>query len=60
MQLFDTTNWFNNNKAFIAGVHILQIYGNLFPKFMRKLPQIDGYLFPKFMRKSRHVWIICI
>ena len=37
-----------------AGVHILQIYGNLFPKFMRKSRQIYGDLFPKFMRKSRH------
>ena len=37
-----------------SGVHILQIYGDLFPKFMRKSRQIYGDLFPKFMRKSRH------
>ena len=37
-----------------AGVHILQIFGDLFPKFMRKSRQIYGDLFPKFMRKSRH------
>ena len=36
------------------GVHILQIYGDLFPKFMRKSRQIYGDLFPKFMRKLRH------
>ena len=42
------------------GAHILQIYGDVFPKFMRKLRQIDGDLFPIFMRKSRHFWIICI
>ena len=39
------------------GVHILQIYGDLFPKFMRKSRQIYGDLFPKFMRKSRHFWM---
>ena len=42
------------------GVHILQIDGNLFPKFMHKLRQIDGDLFPNFMCKLRHFWIICI
>ena len=37
-----------------TGVHILQIYGDLFPKFMRKLQQIHGDLSPKFMRKLQH------
>ena len=44
----------------VAGVHILQIDGDLFPKFMRKSRPIDGDLFPKFMRKSRHFWIIFV
>ena len=44
----------------INKVHNLQMYGDLFPKFLRKLQQIDGDLFPKFMRKSRHIYIIWI
>ena len=43
-----------------TGVRILQIYGNLFLKLMRKSRQIHSDFFPKFMRKSRHFWIICI
>ena len=46
--------------VFKAGEHILQIDGDLFPKFIRKSRQIDGYLFPKSMCKSQHFWTICI
>ena len=41
-------------------VHILQIDGDLFPKFMRKSRQIYGDLFPRFMRKLRYFSIIRI
>ena len=37
-----------------SGVNISQLYGDLFPKFMRKSRHIYGNLFPKFMRKLRH------
>ena len=43
-----------------AGVHILQIDGDLFPKFLRNSQQINGDFFPKSMRKLRHFWIFCI